>query len=87
MPASQTASGRSATKALEQVRGDREVVPAVGGAGRPAASPPGRQPHRAHQPRDAPARVPSPFPAQLGMDAWRAVDPPAGREDPADVAA
>src|SRR4051812_49770886 len=31
--------------------------------------------------------MPQPFPAQLGVDAWRAVDPPAGGEDAADLLA
>jgi hypothetical protein len=38
---------------VEQVRGDREVVPAVGGAGWPATPPAGRPAHLAHQPRHA----------------------------------
>src|SRR4051812_31858119 len=60
---------------------------AVRGAGCAAAALAGREPHLAHQPRDAPARMPQPFPAQLGVDAWRAVDPPAGGEDAADLPA
>src|SRR4051794_14601259 len=59
---------------------------AVRGSGCTAAAPAGREPHLAHQPRDAPARMPQPFPAQLGVDAWRAVNPPAG-EDAADLLA
>src|SRR4051794_34280519 len=60
---------------------------AVRGSGCTAAAPAGREPHLAPQPRDAPARMPQPFPAQLGVDAWRAVDPPAGGEDAADLLA
>src|SRR5215203_2767351 len=37
--------------------------------------------------RDASARMPQPVPAQLGVDAWRAVDPPAGGEDAAELRA
>jgi hypothetical protein len=72
---------------VEQVRSDREIVPAVGGAGRPASPPAGGQAHLAHQPRDTPARMPPPLPVQLGVDPGRAVDPPASSEDAADVAA
>src|SRR6476469_7971479 len=71
----------------QQVRGDRETMAAVRGSGCTAAAPAGREPHLAHQPRDASARMPQPFPAQLGVDAWRAVDPPAGGEDAADLLA
>src|SRR4051794_9319890 len=60
---------------------------AVRGSGCTAAAPAGREPHLAHQPRDASTRMPQPFPAQLGVDAWRAVDPPAGGEDAADLRA
>src|SRR4051795_2852411 len=87
MSASQTGSGRSATKwravvgappdgvgplgdegAVEQVGGDRQVVPAVGGPRRPPAAPPRLQAHLAHQPLDPPARVAPALPAQLGGD-------------------
>src|SRR4051812_4631736 len=71
----------------QQVRGDREIMAAVPGSGGAAGAPPGREPHLTHQPRDAPARMPQPFPAQLGVDAWRAVDPPADGEDAADLLA
>src|SRR3954470_15736536 len=71
----------------QQVRGDREIMAAVRGSGCTAAAPAGREPHLAHQPRDAPARMPQPFPAQLSVDAWRAVDPLAGGEDAADLRA
>src|SRR3954447_1620262 len=71
----------------QQVRGDREIMAAVRGSGCTAAAPAGREPHLAHQPRDAPARMPQPFPAQFGVDAWRAVDPPTGGEDAADLLA
>src|SRR4051812_38489206 len=63
------------------------MMAAVRGSGCTAAAPAGREPHLAPQPRDAPARMPQPFPAQLGVDAWRAVDPPAGGEDAADLLA
>src|SRR3954447_25914525 len=71
----------------QQARGDREIMAAVRGSGCTAAAPAGREPHLTHQPRDAPARMPQPFPAQLGVDAWRAVDPPADGEDAADLLA
>jgi hypothetical protein len=48
--------GREASP--EQVRRDREVVPAGGRARRPPAPPAGGEPHLAHQPRDTPARTP-----------------------------
>jgi hypothetical protein len=63
----------------EEVRRDREVVPAVGGAGRPASPPAGGQAHLAHQPRHAPARVPPALAAQLGVDPRRARRPAGGR--------
>src|SRR3954447_18563111 len=71
----------------QQVRGDREIMAAVRGSGGTAPGPAGRKPPLPHQSRDAPARMPQPFPAQLGVDAWRAVDPPAGGEDAADLLA
>src|SRR3954451_16727404 len=74
--------------AVEQVRGDRQVVPALGGPRRPPAAParpppppPPLQPRPAHHPLDAPARVPPPPPAQLGVAPPRAVGPPADGED------
>src|SRR3712207_3234088 len=60
---------------------------AVRGAGCAAAAPAGREPHLAHQPRDAPTRMPPAVPPQLGMDPRRAVDAPAGGEDAADMPA
>src|SRR3954471_9288760 len=47
----------------------------------------GLQTHVAHEPLDPPSRMPVPFPAQLSVDAGRAVDPPLGRKDAADVPA
>src|SRR3954464_2643803 len=100
MSASPTVSGRSASKwrssrfgangragGAAGVGRARRVVAPVGGPRRPPAAPPRLQAHLAHQPLDAPARVPPPFPTQLGADARRAVGAPAGREEAADVAA
>src|SRR3954463_1060898 len=98
MSASQTVSGRSATKwrssrvgatgrAWGGPRGAGGAGAAPGVRGRPPAPPPRLQAHLAHQPLDAPARVPPPLPAQLGVDPPRAVGPPPGGEDAADQAA
>src|SRR3954469_6147580 len=102
MSASQTWSGLSAVKfrasrfgatgRLWRLSGGRGGGgrPPRGGAPHPRIHPParpGREPHLAHQPRAAPARMPQPFPAQFGVDAWRAVDPPTGGEDAADLLA
>ena len=73
--------------ARQQVGGDRVVVAAVRGLRRPPATLARGQAHLAHQPLDVPARVPPAFPAQLGMDARRAVNPAPGCEDAADVPA
>src|SRR5215211_7886469 len=84
MSASQTWSGLSAVKfRASRFGGDRQVVAAVRGAGDAAAAPAGREPHLAHHPFDAPARMPPAVPAQLGVDPRRAVDPLAGGEEAA----
>src|SRR3712207_7213995 len=90
MSASQTASGRSAAKFRSSrfgATGRSWRLSVVRGARRPATPPAGRQPHRAHQPFDAPSRVPPALSAQLGADPSRAIDPSAVREEPADMAA
>jgi hypothetical protein len=60
---------------------------AVRGTGHPATTLPGGEPHLAHQPPDTSARMSPALPAQLGVNARRAVDPSAGREDAADMPA
>src|SRR4051794_127652 len=60
---------------------------AVRGFGLAAPTPVGLATHAAHEPLDPPSRMPVPFPAQLSVDAGRAVDPPLGRKDTADVPA
>src|SRR3954471_13453234 len=82
--------------AVEQVRGDRQVVPAVGGPRGPTAAPPRLPAHPAHPPpaptapappSPPPAGVPPPRPARRGVPPPRAVGPPPGGEDAADQAA
>ena len=45
------------------------------------------QTHVAHELLDPPSRVSPPLPAQFRVDAGRAIDPPLGGKDPADVPA
>ncbi len=73
--------------AVEQVGDDRESVAAVGGARRAVTAAPSLQTRPARQTLDASARMLLAVAAQLGLDTRRAVDPPVGGEDAADVAA
>src|SRR3954466_15378390 len=66
---------------VEQVGGDREVVPAVGRPRRPSAAPAGGEPHLAHEPRHPLATDPDALLAQLGVHARAAVGPSARGED------
>src|ERR1700746_115775 len=59
--------------ALEQVRGDREVVTAVGGAHPSWPCHDGPDTVAAHQSLDATAARPAPLSPQLGMDARAAI--------------
>src|SRR3954451_19487365 len=60
---------------------------AVRGLGLASPTTLGLQTHVAHEPLDPPSRMPVPFPAQLSVDPGRAIDPPLGRKDSADVPA
>src|SRR3954462_14702699 len=71
--------------AAEQVRRHRQVMAAVRGFGLTPLATAGLQTHVAHQPLDPASRMPVPFPAQFGVDPGRAVDPPLGRKDAADM--
>src|SRR5919112_4009753 len=90
MSASQTWSGLSAVKFRASRFGATgrswrlSVVRGVRRRPRRAESPSNAVRWTAHHSLDAPARMPQPFPAELGVDAWRAVNPPAGGEDAAD---
>ena len=87
MSASQTWSGLSAVNLRSSrfgATGRSWRLSVVRGA---AAALAGGQAHLAHQPLDAPTRMPPTVPPQLSMDPRRAVDPPAGGEDAADVPA
>src|SRR4051812_45553159 len=66
---------------VEQVGGDREVVPAVGRPRRPSAAPAGGEPHLAHEPRHPLATDPDALLSQLGVHARAAVGPSARGED------
>src|ERR1700739_1852253 len=59
--------------ALEQVRGDREVVTAVGGAHQPCPRHDGPDTVAAHQSLDAPAARPAALSPQLGMNTRAAI--------------
>src|SRR3954447_23266250 len=60
---------------------------AVRGWGPASPATAGLQTHVAHQPLDPASRMAVPLAAQFGVDAGRAVDPPLGGKDPADVPA
>src|SRR5215217_8906029 len=62
----------------EQVGGNRQVVPAIGRPGCPAAAPVGGQAHLAHQLLDPPSRMPPSLSAELSVDPWRTVNPAPG---------
>src|ERR1700738_5028950 len=70
---------------LEQVRGDREVVTAVGGAHQPWPRHDGPDPVTAHQSLDATAARPAALGPQLGMDARAAIASPRLAVAPFDV--
>src|SRR6267378_1119153 len=70
---------------LEQVRGDREVVTAVGGAHPPWPRHDGPDPVTAHQSLDATAARPAALGPQLGMDARAAIASARLAVDPFDV--
>src|SRR5215217_9141095 len=60
---------------------------AVRGFGLTPPATAGLQTHVTHQPLDPTSRMAVPLAAQFSVDARRAIDPPLGRKDPADVPA
>src|SRR3977135_117728 len=71
--------------ALDQVRGDREIVTAVGGAHPSVARADGPDSWATHQSLDATAARPAPLSPQLGMDARTAIASACVAMDPLDV--
>src|SRR5215211_404346 len=66
---------------------NRQVMAAVRGLGPASPTSLGLQAHVTHQPLDPTSRMAVPLAAQFSVDARRAIDPPLGRKDPADVPA